>query len=122
MPYTIAPDADGKYIVITVTGNTNRQMALEYHLAAHSMGKKLGINCYLVDLTESRNTDTVLRNYTFANNDMKHPGIDPEAHIAMLVSAYDHTHDFLEPLLKNVGIDVNLFYDREVAVQYLLEV
>lgn len=120
MSYSLSPSNDNKYITLKVVGNLSRQAALQYNLEAHALGAKLGINRYLLDFTECRNTDTVMRNYTFVYTDMQNPGIDKQAQIAMLVSLGDHSHDFIEALFRNAGMDAALFHDREVAVRRLV--
>lgn len=119
MEYSIAPSDDEKYIILKVVGQFGRQQALAWHLEAHKMGQEMGIDRFLLDFYEGRNTDTVLRNYTFVSQDMRSPGINLDARIAMLVNPYDHSHDFIEALLKQEGVDVALFYDLEPAITFL---
>jgi hypothetical protein len=121
MTYSIVPSPDGKYITLKVVGNIGRLSAIAYNLEAHALGKELGIDRFLLDFTECRNTDTVLRNYKYVNDDMRNPGINQLACTAMLVSSNDHSHDFIEALFRNTGIDVTLFYDREQALQHLMQ-
>jgi len=88
---------------------------------AHQLGRKLGIHCYLDDLTESQNSDSIANNYEFANQDMQHnPEIDHREHTALLVSADDHSHYFYALAARNAGMNVRPFQDREEAIQYLL--
>lgn len=117
--YSIAPSDDEKYIILKVVGQFGRQQALAWHLESHKMGQEMDIDRFLLDFTEGRNTDTVMRNYTFVSQDMRSPGINLKARIAMLVSPYDHSHDFIEAMLKQEGVDVALFYDREPAIEFL---
>lgn len=119
MEHAIYPSEDGKYIVLKIAGQFGRQQALKYHLEAHRLGRTLGIDRFLLDFSEGRNTDTVLRHYTFVSQDMRHPEINLDARIAMLVSPYDHSHDFIEAMLKREGVDVALFYDLEAAIAFL---
>ena len=95
-------------------------MGTEYNLQAHALGKKLGINRYLVDVTEARNVDNTFEKYNFAYKDMKQePAIDKAARVAILVSPGDHSHDFIETVTRNIGLDVTLFTDRQKAIEYL---
>lgn len=119
--YSITPSADGKYILLKVVGDTNRQALLGYNLEAHTLGRELNIDCFLLDFTESHNTDTVLRNYVFVNSDMKDAGINWAAKIAMLAAPYDHSFDFIEALFRAAGADVTLFHDRELAIWRLTQ-
>jgi len=119
--YSITASADHKYILLKVIGDTNRQALLRYNLEAHTLARELNIDRFLLDFTESRNTDTVLRNYAFVNSDMKVAGINWAARVAMLVNSSDHTFDFIEALFRASGADVTLFHDRDLAVWRLTQ-
>lgn len=121
MSYTIYPSEDRKYIVLKHWGEINGKLSMKRVLEAHTLGVELEITKYLIDLTEARNMDSVIESYTYAYEDMKTPpGISPNARVAMLVSPEDHSHDFVETVLKNTGHNVTLFRDLELAANYLL--
>lgn len=97
-----------------------RQVGMELNIKTHALGKKLGINRYLVDVTEARNVDNTFDKYNFAYKDMKDmPEINRQARVALLVSPGDHSHDFIETVSRNTGLDVTLFTDRQMAIEYL---
>lgn len=121
MACTIDVSADGKYIIQTISGEMTRARALQYNLEAHARGAELGINRYLVDLRNARNVEPITSNYKFAYGDMQDtPGIDKLARVAVLVSPDDHSHDFIEIVAHNSGLDVTLFRDLELAIKHLL--
>jgi len=121
MSYTIYPSKDKKYIVLKHWGEMNREFGMKRVIEAHKLGAKLGITRYLVDLTEAINLDIAYSSYMYANEDLKTPcGINRTARAAMLVSADDHSHDFVETVLRNAGHNVTLFRDRELAIKHLL--
>jgi hypothetical protein len=120
MNYTITPSEDGKYIIIKVQGEINRQIAMKQNREAHALGRKMGINRYLVDVTEARNTESNLDKYHFAYHDMKRDkDIDIYARVATLVSPGDHSHDFIETVSRNAGLNVKIFTDPDLAKQFL---
>jgi hypothetical protein len=122
MEYTITPSSDGMLIVLKVKGNITRQTALQMNLEAHALGRQLKIKRYFVDMTEARNTDKPLEDYDFAHSDMRQTeGIDKQAWVAALVSPNDHSHDFIETVLKNAGLHLKLFTDPVEAKRYLME-
>jgi hypothetical protein len=121
MSHSIRVSEDGKYIIVQARGQISRLDVIQFFIEAHALGAEHGLDRYLVDFTECRNTDTVLRNYTLAYEDMKDPRISHSACMALLVSPTDHSHDFLESLMCNAGNDVTLFHDRDVAVWHLLK-
>jgi hypothetical protein len=122
MEYTITPSSDGMLIVLKVKGNITRQTALQMNLEAHALGRQLKIKRYFVDMTEAKNTDKPLEDYDFAHSDMRQTeGIDKQAWVAALVSPNDHSHDFIETVLKNAGLHLKLFTDPDEAKRYLME-
>ena len=122
MSYKIYLSDDKKYIVLQHWGEINGELAMKRVLEAHTIGTELGIMRYLVDLTEARNVDSVAKSYQYAYEDMKTPPeISLKARVAMLVSPEDHTHDFVETVMKNAGHNVMLFRNRELAIKHLLD-
>ncbi len=120
MTYELSLVPDKTYIILKVKGDITRKLAMQQNLEAHAMGEKLGVNRYLVDMTESRNVDTVYSNYEFAYSDMNSmPGIDRTARVAIVVSEGDHSHNFIETVARNSGLDVELFTDMEQAIDHL---
>jgi len=118
--YTLDVSTSGKYIVLTVKGEINRETAMQQNLKAHAFGKKLGIKRYLVDLADSKNTDNIKNSYDFAYNDMRKAGeIDKTAKVALLVSPDDHSHDFIETVSRNTGLIVSKFTEKELAEAFL---
>ena len=122
MSYTIYPSEDRKYIVLKHWGEMNSEFGMTRVQEAHKLGAEIGIDRYLVDLTEAVNTDSAYKSYKYAYEDMKTPsGVKRSARVAMLVSPDDHSHDFVETVLRNAGHNVTLFRDRESAFKYLLK-
>ena len=122
MSYRVWPSDDGKYIILEVQGDIDRSAAMEFNLAAHTLGRKLGIDRILLDMTASRNVESVTSAYKFAYEDMSDPpGIDRNARVAVLVSPEDHSHDFLMTVVRNSGLNATLFHDRQAAIEHLLK-
>lgn len=122
MSYTINLSEDGRYIVLKHWGEINGEIAMKRIQEAHKLGGELRVTRHLVDLTEARSVDSITKAYKYAYEDMKTlPGIDLNACVAMLVSPEDHSHDFVETVLRNSGHDVTLFRDREAAINHLIK-
>jgi hypothetical protein len=116
---TVAPG--NTHILMIVTGEITRALALKYNTEAHRMAAPLGITRYLMDLTSCVNTDTVTSNYEFAHQDMKHlPGIDRAAVVAVVTNPHDDSHDFIRTVTRNAGFNVTFFTDRAAAQAFLL--
>ncbi len=117
---TLSPDK--KYIIQKVSGEINRAKAMQFNQETHALGKEKGIDKFLVDMTKARNTDSAVNNYQFAYKDMKEMPEDVRnARIATLVSPDDHSHDFIETVSQNSGLNVKIFRDRDEAIRYLFE-
>ncbi|MFH1279061.1 MAG: hypothetical protein ABIK65_11875 [Candidatus Eisenbacteria bacterium] len=122
MEHSISLSEDRSYVVLRLRGEIRGRAAVETNLEAHSFGREHGVHRYLVDARECRNVDTVFGNYEFAYKDMRlAEGIDRNARIAVLVSPGDHSHDFVETVSRNSGLDVTLFTDLELALRHLSE-
>lgn len=120
MSYTIEPSADGTHILMTVHGDMTRELAMESNRKAHRLGRELGIRRYLVDLRDSRNVQSPFSGYQFAYGDMPaDPEIDRSARVALLVSPDDHSHDFIETVARNSGLDVTIFRERQAALEHV---
>ena len=121
--YTISLSDDESYIIVKILGKQTAESAMKQNLEAHAFGDELGIGRYLVDATEAVNVDSTLENYSFAYTDMQTPtGINKAAIVALLVSPDDHSHDFIETVSRNVGLNVTIFRDRELAIHHLLTI
>lgn len=120
MDYHISVSSDGHFVIFKVTGNITRQTIMPGIVAAHGRGNELGLDRYLTDVTEASNVETVTENYTFAYSDIRTTeGIDKYARIAVLVAPDDHSHDFVETVARNAGLNFRLFRDREQAEDFL---
>jgi hypothetical protein len=122
MPYKIYVSDDGKYIVTKYWGEMNSKLILQRTVEAHALGKKLGINRHLMDVTEATNTEPAAYTYQFAYKDVKNtPGFDLSVRVAVLVGPGDHSHDFAAIVTNNAGQNVKFFTDKEAAIQHLLK-
>ncbi len=120
MEHTITQSCSGMFVIQKVKGDINRRLAMQWNAEAHACGKQLNIGRYLVDLTEAKNTDSIIDQFEYAYSDLKKAGcIDRSACIAVLVSPDDHSYDFMVTVAQNAGLYIWLFRDREQAIQFL---
>jgi hypothetical protein len=120
MRYAVAASVNGSFIIVKARGDIERREAVQMILQACALGKKLSIDLYLVDATEAKNVDTVLDTYDFAYSDMvATEGIDRSATVAIVVRPDDHSHDFVETVCRNAGLNFTLFRDRDDARRFL---
>ena len=120
MPYNLSISDDNTMIIIKVDGNVNSNMALEYSMNAYLLAKDKGILCFLIDLTNARNQQTIAENYDFMNLDLDESGfVDRRAKIAMLVSPEDHSHDFVEKIARIMGHNILLCRKMDDAITFL---
>lgn len=86
-------------------------------MIGRKLGRKPGINRYLVDVTISRNAAPVPDNYNFAHSKKKtFLGIDPTVRVATQVSAGDRGHNFIETVSRQRDMDVFIYTDRFQAI------
>ena len=113
--YRIKASKDRTHIELKIEGDFDGRSMMGYLIEAHSLGKKLGINNYLVDVTEARNTDINANNYKFATSGIKQQnGIDNQANVVALINEKDHSHDFVTYALKNMKV----FTDPDMVKAY----
>lgn len=120
MTYDISIGPGSAYIKIIVIGNINNKAAMEINAESNEYGRKNKIYKYLMDLQNARNVEDILQNYNFAYRDMKaDERIDRKAIVALVVSPDDHSHDFIETVSLNTGLNVRIFRDLQKAIDYL---
>lgn len=120
MNYTITPSDSGDYIITKVHGEIDRTFGLHLAIESQAHGDKVNIRKFLIDVTESVNVDSVIDQYRFANSDLTESNeLDHYSRIAVLVSPDDHSHDFIETVVRNVGINLRLFRNRQEALSFL---
>lgn len=120
MPYTLSVSEDNAFVIQTVTGELNRKVGMAMAVDAQAFGQQRQINRFLIDVTQARNNEGPFDAYEYAYIDMQNePMIDRSSRIAMLVSPGDHSHDFVETVLRNAGHDVTMFTDRARAEEHL---
>jgi hypothetical protein len=121
MAYEIFIDEDLQYITIVNHGAFTNQLAMAQNIESHELGRQKGINRYLVDLTNSHFAGSIVDHYQFAYEELpKEAAIDLLAKVALLVSPQDHSHDFMETVARNSGINLTIFRDRELAIRHLI--
>ncbi|MEJ2395205.1 MAG: hypothetical protein P8045_11490 [Candidatus Thiodiazotropha sp.] len=118
--YTIKPDDSSDYILIEVEGDMTRAVGKEVIVEAHRLARKLGIEKFFMDLTKAVNRDTTTEQFQFANSDMRESKeFNRFAKCAGLVAAHDHSHDFVETVIRNIGINFRLFRNRQQALDFI---
>lgn len=121
MEYTIALSENHLYVEVIIVGDVDRHSAMAMNVEVHQFGRERGISRFLVDMTRARNVESVTGNYRFSYTDMQHEeAINRFARVVILVDSEDHSHDFVETLARNTGMDVTLMRNREAALELLL--
>jgi hypothetical protein len=116
--YSLRPSDDGLYIINVAEGDTTRAIAAEGTRALYEMGMELGIRCFLIDLSNSRNVEPLLENARFTREDAP-PVMPPDLCFAVLADPADHSHDFHVAFAQTQGINISLFHDRDEAIEHL---
>lgn len=120
--YALTPSDDGKYIEVVAIGEATRADVVDVTAAQFSLGKKLGISCFLVDATKAPNIGSVSDNVWFTVTDVPAiPAPDPKVYTAVIIDPADHSHDFYAAFAQSRGLHIQLFWDRNEAIAYLEE-
>jgi hypothetical protein len=120
MTYTIMPVHSGDYILIEIEGDMTRALGKEVMVEAHRLAREFGIEKFFMDLTKAVNRDTTIEQFQFANSDMRESKeLNRFAKCAGLVAAHDHSHDFVETVIRNIGFNFRLFRNRQQAIEFL---
>jgi hypothetical protein len=119
MPCTITPSSDASHIVAKVVGDMTREQVNEVATGVDRLGSETGIRCYLIDVTESQNTQTVSSNFIQLRSDFRRLGINRRSCFAVLTAPDDHSHDLIETLAPGAGLDLTVFWDRAEAIAHL---
>jgi heme oxygenase len=120
MPHRIYLSDDSTYVILEQSGKVARKLQLKYNIEAHKIGKEHHIKKYLMDVIHARNTESNIENYQFTYEDLRRANeIDKTAIVALVVDPEDHSHDFIETLSINSGLNVTLFRDKAKAIEFL---
>lgn len=121
MSYTVSVAESGKYILVAMKGPVDAELALEFNVRARDLARQHNIHGFLFDAREAANVDSAFRNYMFTVKDMEQLELDKSARSAILISAGDHSHDFIEAFAPAAGFNVRMFDDPAAAVAWLEE-
>lgn len=120
MSYSIKVSETGDYIHVDVKGNFDGKTALQFAGQSFKLGKKFDIIKYFVDLRNSRNIQKVGDKYNFVIQDFSNiPEINKSAKVTCIVNPDDHSHDFIETVMRNNGINFTIFRDMNEALDHL---
>lgn len=120
MHYSIKLADNNDYIAMKVYGPMNRQIVMEMFMESCTLGKEHGIKKFFMNLTDAINDDSTTDQYHLANTDLATADfVDRTAKVAALVAPNDHSHDFIETVIRNVGFNLRLFRKREDAMEFL---
>ena len=121
MEYNIAADSTEKYIVVKINGTVHLQDSMQIITEAYEVGAQLGIQQYLMDVTEAPHSWPLGQDYMFVNQDLKQQTkFNPSARTAVLTAPEDKSHDFILTVAMNAGLNIHVFRDRQAALEFLL--
>jgi hypothetical protein len=119
MDYEITTPPGKNYVHIkvyeTITPDLERSFASE----AIKQAKAHNRMHYFTDVTGVRNVSDPADMYKLAYQELAAMGMDRRSKIAILVSADDHSHDFIETVFVNAGYLCLLFHDPDHALAWL---
>ncbi len=120
MDYTIGLTEDGKVVRTVVHVPITPELQVRFSEASIELCKEHGCWRILSDVRNVANVSGAVDQFLLANEDVPTVGLERQARIAILVSENDHSHDFIETVLRNSGADCKIFTDEETARAWLL--
>ncbi len=119
MSYKIEIPESRKYIHIRIEGDFSAQDSHEWLAKLQGTISEQGIERLLIDVRKSKNTSSVLDNYTFAYKDTDKLQLNKRVRTVILANPDDKSHDFVLTAMLNAGFNVRLFQDPASAVRWL---
>src|SRR6185503_20031537 len=96
MEYSTTPDDTGKYIVVKIKGALQFKQSMQIISEAYDAGAQLGIQQYLMDVTEAPHSWPLGQDYMFVHQGLKQQTkFNRSARTAVLAAPDDTSHDFI---------------------------
>jgi hypothetical protein len=121
MSYKVAISENGSFVICKVTGQFTADVAKQFTIEMDRVSRASGIKRFLTDVRNAPNVSDVFQNYSFVNTDMTELKLQKDVRSAILVSATDTSHDFVETASRNAGYNVRVFDDEGGAAAWLSE-
>lgn len=119
MSYEISLAKSEKYIIVRVTANITRKLAVQFSQAAYRFGAESNLDRYLFDVRGVKNVESVFSNYEYVNQDKVQLAFARPVRAAILVTEGDRSHDFTVTVNRNAGFNFRLFIAEEEALAWL---
>lgn len=121
MAYTITPSEENQYLICRVSGEITVSSAEQVTMELDRVSRERRIKRFLYDVREAKNVMSNFQNYDYAYKEMSKMNLQRDVRSAILTEPDDHSHDFVETVMRNAGYSVRLFRDRDTAVAWLCE-
>ena len=119
MKYKISLSEDGSYVHVRIFQPITAELERIFTEEAIKIARENSVLRYLGDVRGVSNVASPSDKYMLANKEIKQFGLDPASQVAVLVSPGDHTHDFIETVFRNTGVDFRLFENEGEALDWL---
>ena len=119
MDYEVSVAEKDSLIVCVVSGPIIRGDARKFTSEMTVLAQARGIKRFLFDVREAPNASSILGSYTFVHEDLTELGFPRISRVAILRTADDASHDFIETVSRNAGYLVRLFVDEADAIAWL---
>ena len=119
MDYKISLDENLGCIFIKVFKAMTSEVGRRCGSDATQLSEKNHINRFIFDVREAPNTQSDVKNYNFATEEISDFGFPRDSRSAFLIRPGDASHKFIETLFLNAGYRVKSFTDEEAAKSWL---
>jgi hypothetical protein len=110
---------NGKYVLVTFEGPMTAELGRQLGKDIVVFSEKHQLKKFLFDMRKSVNVENVSTNYEFASKDIFDFAFPLDSYSAFLIHPDDHSHYFITAAFKESGFNVEIFVEKELAVEWL---
>lgn len=118
--YQITLADDGSYLRNTVFVDVTNELVEKFNKEMIRLKDETGITRHLVDVTRVRSAQSATDMYMLTYERLAVLPLVKTFKIAIVTHPDDSSHDFIETLLVNSGIEGKIFKDEDAALAWLL--
>lgn len=120
MKYSITYQPDDDYVLFEIQAKLDLEDLEAARAEIVATLKEHGCDRLLADASDVESKRSVLDDYQITSSHASH--FPPDTRHAMLVKASDEDYmQFVENVARNRGVEMNMYIDREEAIDWLLE-
>ena len=120
--YTVTHSDCERFIFINVEGIITHEIAIEFTMNAFALAfEKKGVNKFFLDLRSARNVAKPSDKSSFSKGLPEMDSAIPfqKMRIALLIDIEDQSHNMINIMLKDFGVNIKNFHDYAEAYEFV---